>query len=125
MCEIIGTIKKQFLDEQIRYSMDWSDRMKPEVSAYPVVSRDRIVTSTWALAADSPMTDVTFVGSGHNDQLHVGWITLVPGATLVADDVIYLNNTIETSGIQPFGLLTDATSGQLLVRQYRIRFAEC
>ena len=59
MPTIVGDVKTQILDDRVRYSMDWSALLGPDVSAYPATSRERITASNWTVPTDSPSNNVT------------------------------------------------------------------
>lgn len=124
MAKLVGGVKDQYLETMIRYSMSWVDDLKAD-SPYPALAQEEIVSSTWALATDSPATDVTLTGDSFDGDLKVSWVSMEAGATIVNNDVVYLNNTIETSGIKPLADLSENTSTQRFVKQYRIRFKDC
>ena len=125
MPTIVGDVKTQILDDRVRYSMDWSALLGPDVSAYPATSRERITASNWTVPTDSPSNNVTLTGGGFDDSLGVAWISLEPSTAAVKDEIIWLDNTIETTGLLPHLGLETQTSTQKMVRRYRIKLVEC
>lgn len=125
MCEVISPVRKQFVGDKIRYSVDWSVTLKPELPNYPPVTRDRIETVNWSIASDSPASGVLLLDAGFDSDIGVAWVSVESDGSLVADDVVYINCTITTAGIKAFGNLTSDTSGQRITKQIRIRFDEC
>jgi len=116
---------EQYIRERIRYSNEWVDVLTPEVSAYPQQARDRILSSAWALDVLSPLTGIVFTGAGFDDSLGVAWVSIESDGTLVDGDSVWVNNTIVTTGIMPHNGLETQTSGQMRVRQVRIKFRTC
>ena len=124
MAKIVGGVKDQYIGTMIRYDMDWVSDLKTN-TPYPALAQEEITTSTWALAADSPTTDITLTGSSFDADLKVSWVSMEAGATVTDNSIVYLNNTITTTGIKASGDLTETTSTQRFIKQYRIRFRDC
>ena len=125
MPTIVGDVKSQVLDDRVRYSMDWSAALAPDSTAYPATSRERISASSWAVPTDSPTNNVTLTGGGYDDSLGVTWVSVEPTTAAVKDEIVWIENTIETTGILPHLGLETQTSTQKMVRRYRLKLVEC
>lgn len=117
ICHVGGVMRKAAGDKQA-FKIDWSDMMDLGIGrTMPVV--DRIESSSWAIAADSPSSTVTTPEHDFDPVSAVAWVSVDGGSE---GDVIYLNNTIETTGASVNG---KSTPPQRFERQLRIRIEGC
>jgi len=116
-CVIGGVLTKPALDTKL-FTIDWSGLLDVATPA-GIAVHDRIKTSIWTFDPASPASAVTLPENGFDDTGNMSWVTVSGGAL---DDVTYINNTITTTGACVNG---KNTPSQTLVRQLRIRIADC
>ena len=114
-----------FIGDRVRYTVSWVEDLQPESPSYPALAKECIASSAWALASDSPATDVVFTDEGYDADLRVAWVTLGLGASLNEGDKVYIKNTIETTGLLASGALNQDTSSQTLSKTQIICIRDC
>ena len=116
-CAVGGVQSKPDHDE-VLFKIDWYDALNTGMGR-TVLINDVIASSMWAIAADSPATDIT-IGTGGFDLITAfSWVAVSGGTT---DSVYYIDNTIVTTGVE-VGVMT--TPAQTIIRQIRIRVEPC
>jgi len=116
-CVIGGVLSKPETD-LVLFKIDWSPLLDMGLGrTVPVI--DRIKTSTWAFASDSPQTAGLIVDDGFDETSGASWVTLDGGTE---GDVWYIENTVTTTGACING---KNTPSQRMTRQLRIRVGKC
>ena len=116
-CTVPGVFSKPETDKTL-FKIDWSSQMQLGIGrTIPIV--DKIASSGWAIDADSPQATITTPDEGFDETSATTWVAVDGGND---GDVIYLNNTITTTGSSVNGKVTPA---QRFTRQLRIRIDSC
>ncbi|MFG6500152.1 hypothetical protein [Sulfitobacter sp. 1A15106] len=117
VCVIPGVLKKSQPDKML-VTLEWPEILNTGIGrTMPVV--DRIASSTWAIAANSPSSNVILQDSGFDEVSGTTWVAVDAGFD---GDVVYIENTIETTGASVNG---KSTPPQRAVRQIRMRIQQC
>lgn len=115
---VVGSIIRKPEHDTITLSMDWSGLLDLGIGR-TLPTMDRIESSSWAIASDSPSATVTLPVSDFDAATATAWVSIAGGNS---GDTVFLDNTITTTGAAVNG---KNTPPQTLVRRMRVKIEGC